>query len=49
MRNSQFINYYGSNDRLMPNGDPTVLGFPCRFPAAPPIRLKSGVQVIDQQ
>jgi hypothetical protein len=49
MRNGQLINYYDGNDRLMPNGDPTVFGFPCQFPAAPPIRLGSGIQVIDQK
>jgi hypothetical protein len=35
MRNGQLINYYDGNDRLMPNGDPTVFGFPCRFLRVP--------------
>src|SRR5271165_5815504 len=33
----------------MPNGDPTVFGFPCRFPAAPSIRSESRVQGFDQK
>src|SRR6516164_6419901 len=28
----------------MPDGDPTVFGLPCRFPAAPSIRPESRVQ-----
>jgi hypothetical protein len=30
--NSQLTNYYGNNDRLMPNGDPRIFELPCRFP-----------------
>jgi hypothetical protein len=31
----------------MPNGDPTVFGFPCRFPAAPSILPESRMQDFD--
>jgi len=33
----------------MPNGDPTVFGFPCRFPAAPSIRRDNHVQDFDKK
>jgi hypothetical protein len=49
MRKSQLTNYYGNNDRLMPNGDPRIFELPCRFPAAPSIRPKSRVQGFDQK
>jgi hypothetical protein len=34
---------------LMPNDDPTVFEFPCRFPAAPSIRPESRAQDFDQK
>jgi hypothetical protein len=44
MPKNQLINYYGNNDRSMPNGDPKIFELPCRFPAALSIRPESGVQ-----
>jgi len=49
MLNYQFIDDYYRTDRPMPTGDPTVFGFPCRFPAAPSVRPESGAQDIDQK
>ena len=46
-RTAPHIDY--SNNRLMPNGDPTVFGIPCRFPAAPSIRPRRRVQGFDQK
>jgi len=47
MRNYQFINYCTGNDRAMPNGDPRVFGFPCRFPARLSILVERRAQVDD--
>jgi hypothetical protein len=33
----------------MPNGDPTIFGLPCRFPATPSIRPEDRVQGFDQK
>jgi hypothetical protein len=35
--------------RSVPNGDPTVFGFPCSFPAAPSIQPESREQGFDQK
>jgi hypothetical protein len=43
------MNQHDGNDRSAPNGDPTVFGFPCRFPAAPSIRLESREHAFDQK
>jgi len=45
--NYQFMNYYTGNDRAMPNGDPRVFGFPCRFPARLSILVERRAQVDD--
>jgi hypothetical protein len=31
----------------MPDGDPTVFGLPCRFPAGPSVRLANRLQDFD--
>jgi hypothetical protein len=49
MRKSQLINHYANNDRPMPTGGPKDFELPCRFPAAPSIRLESRVQGFDQK
>jgi hypothetical protein len=43
------IHYDDSNGESMPNGDPTVFGFPCHFPAAPSIPPKNCAQHIDRK
>ena len=37
VRNCQLLNWYVGNDRAIPNGERTVFGLPCRFPATPSI------------
>jgi hypothetical protein len=49
MRKDQLINWYIVNDGAMPNGDPTVFAFPCRFPAAPSVRPENWVQDVDHK
>jgi hypothetical protein len=49
MRKNQFTNYYSNNDRSMPNGDPRIFEFPCRFPAAPSIRSENRDQGFDRK
>jgi hypothetical protein len=48
MRNYQLVNWYVGNERVMPNGDQTVLGLPCRFPATPSILAEFRAQLFDR-
>jgi hypothetical protein len=43
------VNYYYRTHGSIPDVDPTVFEFPCRFPAAPSVRPENRVHDFDQK